>query len=111
MTQTSPKSLRRKSSADDSTTVIVDLHQILELNSAGSSIFRIKSQRPIIMPIYLHAVINDVVDKRIFAVALTMIAKARMGSYELQWVISGPISARSSAKKRESQVGRIGIWA
>ena len=100
MTQTSPKSLRRKSSADDGTTVVVDLHQILKLNSARSSIFSIKSQRPIIMPIYLHAVINDVVDKRIFAVALTVIAKARMGSYELQGIVRGPISARSLPRRR-----------
>ena len=86
MQHTPCQSISRKSRTYDGAAFIVGFDQIKFLNASICRVLIIDSQRPVITAIYFDPMIDDIIEKRIFAVALTVIAVARMGRQHLQRV-------------------------
>ena len=84
MADAAREALGRKRCADDGAAIIEHLDEIVLLDAAFGGVLRVQAQHPMIVAIHVDAVVGDVEEEQVLAVALGVERVLRMRREELQ---------------------------
>src|SRR5208282_131193 len=88
MADAARQALRRQGGADHRAAVVVDLNEVVLFDAELLGVLRVEAQHEIVPAADIDAVVLDIEEEAVLAVALGMIAEPRMRRQELERIFA-----------------------